>query len=47
MDGEPRLDYRVCRALELPLVVVPHLQEADPMADEGMDNPCPYQDPAL
>ena len=47
MDGDPRLDCRVCWALKLPLGVVPHLQGEDPMADEGMYHPCLRQALAL
>ena len=39
VDGDARLDCRVCLALELPLGVAPHLQGEDPIAKEGMDHP--------
>ena len=47
MDGDPRLDCRVRRALELLLGVVAHLQGEDPMADEGTDHPHSCQALAL
>ena len=45
MDGDPRLNCRVCWASELPLGVVPHLQGEDLTADEGMDHPRSHQAP--
>ena len=39
VDGDARLDCRVCLALELPLGVAPHLQGEDPMVEEGTNNP--------
>ena len=39
VDGDAQLDFRIHRALELPLGVAPHLQGEDPMAEEGIDHP--------
>jgi len=47
VDGDARLDCRVCLALELPLGVAPHLQGEYPTAKEGTDYPRRRQSPVL